>query len=183
MFLLLGVAVFGAASYELYILKPQFSSADAIDAGLLAVSIPGRVSCRVRVLDSCRAALGGLPKYLRLQFRVQRIPMAGDDIAVFDLPTAWRPCIRFVGTPAEACTVLEANACTVPAVCAANATPQVEANTCACRAAAGTCTVAGQPAKFGVTLAPGTFTGAGCVSKFCGPLMFGDPDWPAGCPE
>lgn len=52
---------------------------------------------------------------------------------------------------------------------------------CACRQATGTCTVGGQPAKFGTTLAPGTYTGAGCLLKTCVEL-YGFESYPPECP-
>jgi hypothetical protein len=51
---------------------------------------------------------------------------------------------------------------------------------CACSTGAN-CTVGGQPAKRGVTLNPGTFTGTGCFKKICSVLM-GYDSWPSVCP-
>lgn len=66
-----------------------------------------------------------------------------------------------------------------------------EQHECACRMAAGACSVrlsdgGTGPAPFGVTFGPGyafeQFGGAGCQRKSCG-VYAGESDWPASCPE
>ena len=52
---------------------------------------------------------------------------------------------------------------------------------CACRQATGTCTVGGNPAPFGTTLNPGTWSGAGCRLKSCVEL-YGFESYPPECP-
>lgn len=185
MFLLIGVTLVGATSYQLFLLKPEFDPADAVDAGLLAVSTPARLSCRIRVKEGACRQGNTIPAYQKRQFKARAIATPNQEAIVFDVPDAWRPCITVVGTITEACTVLEAATCTVPAVCNAGAAPQVEPDTCACRPAAGVCTKPdGSALPFGVTLQPGEFIGAGCVPKYCGPEIAGEQgqSWPSNCP-
>lgn len=181
-----GIIVVSGTTYLVATLQPDATVADAVDAGLLAISEPARVRCLARVTDECRQAMSIARRYTTVQARARIIRDAGVaelPVLALDLPMAWRRCLRLVGTPEEACEVLEEGACTDATVCPANAPPQLEQLQCACRGASGTCTVGGQPAVFGVTLAAGSWTGAGCVRKYCGPVVFGDnDDWPATCP-
>lgn len=193
MFLVVGVALTGGTLYGIALLKSEFTPQNAADAGLLTISVPGRVSCRVRVKDSCRALPdGGLrPRYARLGLRARIVRDAGlggglPPIVAIDVPNAWQPCLTVVGSTRDSCDVVENGSCTVPAICNAGADPQPEADTCACRPAAGVCTRAdGGVAPFGVTMRPGTFTGAACVAKFCGPELAGEQglSWPSQCPQ
>jgi hypothetical protein len=187
MFLLLGFVGGGLVGYfQLVTLRNEYEPGDAIDAGLLAVTNPARLSCRVRILDRCRDGGTARPKYARVQLKARKSkPALGEDFVAIDVPNEWRTCMRLLGTAEEACDVLEEGACTVPAVCAANAEPQVETDACACKPLAGVCTrIDGGVAPLGATLAAGTWTGAACVRKFCGPEIAGEQgqSWPAGCP-
>lgn len=187
MFVVIGVATAGGATWLLAALRPQFAPADTVDAGLLGISTAGRLRCNVRILDGCRQDAGVARRYSTAQIKARMIRDAGrgeNPVIAFDLPNRWRECLRLVGTPAEACSIVEEGACTDATVCGANADPQLEQLQCACRPAAGVCTrLDGGVQRFGVTLAAGAWVGAGCVRKFCGPVLFGDdPDWPATCP-
>lgn len=55
---------------------------------------------------------------------------------------------------------------------------------CACSTGSN-CTVGGQPAIRGVTLAAGSFSGNGCEPKSCGPERAGElsATWPEECPQ
>lgn len=187
MFAVIGIASAGGAVWLLAALKPQFTPQDAVNAGLLTISTPGRIRCNVRLLDECRADAGIARRYSTAQIKARVIRDAGVrefPVLAFDLPDKWRECLRIVGTPAESCSIVEEGTCTDPTVCAANADPQLEQLTCACRPAAGVCTrLDGGVPPLGVTLAAGAWVGAGCVRKYCGPVLLGDnADWPATCP-
>ncbi len=188
MFLSLGVLVSGGVTYGLYVLKAEYSVADAVDAGLLQVSVPARLSCRVRILEECRqGANASRPKYARVGLKARILPTDGPDSIVFDVPDAWRPCVRFLGTPDEACDIVENGSCTLPAVCAAGADPQVEVQACACRADAGVCVRPdGGTVPFGATMQPGEWRtdGGGCQRKYCGPEIAGEQgqSMPGTCP-
>lgn len=187
MFTIIGTVAIAGTVFTLALLKPQFDAADAVDAGILVVSTPARLLCRARVVDACAADAGLARPYVNLQLRAQLVRDAGvENLVAIDLPNRWRECLRVVGTEAEACTVLEEGTCSVPAVCAANAPPQVQQDQCACRQPdAGACTVGGQPATLGVTLAAGSWVGPGCRRKYCGPEVAGEQggSWPVECPQ
>jgi hypothetical protein len=195
MFLFLGVATVGGTTYQLALLKAEHSVADAVDAGLLQVSVPARIACTVRVVEACAADAGIANVYQHVQLKARLVRDAGagqEPIIAFNLPDSWRPCIRLAGAPREVCQVLENGTCTPAAVCGANAPPQVQQSTCACRRPdAGLCRVPTLPdggglvlAPLGATLQPG-WVGPGCFRKFCGPEFAGEQglSWPANCPE
>lgn len=204
--MLLFVGVIATASgvtYQLALLKPQFTVADVVDAGILQVTRRARLSCRVRIKEGvCRQLPdGGLrPRYTRVGVAARVFPQdagtaaagfRGDDdrIIAFDLPNAWHACLAFAGTATDSCDVLEDGACTVPAVCSAGAAPQEEEPLCACRrdAGAGVCLlIDGGAPKAGVTIRAGHWRtdGGGCFRKYCGPEIAGDStSWPPECPE
>lgn len=188
MFLALGILVSAGITYQIAVLKPGFAVADAVDAGLVPLTVPARLSCRVRLADFapdggvCR---GALPRYARMGIKARKSKPGAGDFIVFDLPDKWMPCIRVLGTVDEACDLVEDGTCTDPTICAANADPQIEVDACACRPAAGVCTqLDGGPLPFGATIPAGQWTGAACVRKYCGPEIAGEQglSWPAGCP-
>lgn len=184
LFILVGALVVGGGSYELYVLKPQYAVGDAIDAGLLPVTNPARLSCRVRIKESCRAALGGLKPYVRLPLKARiSKPASPVNFIAFDVPNAWQDCIVPVGTPEEACDVVENGACTDATICAPNYVPTPEVDACACSTGSGCFKPDGGVAVAGITLAAGTWTGAGCKRKFCGPEIAGEQgqSWPPEC--
>lgn len=187
LFVAAGLLTAGGTVFTIALLRPDATVADAVDAGLLQVSDPARVSCRVRIVDECRGLDGGspLPQYARFGMRARKSkPAAPIDFVLLDVPDRWKECIRLAGTPTEACDIVESGACTDSTICAANADPRAEQNLCACRKAAGICRLSdGGTAPFGVTLEPG-WNGAGCQRKYCGPELAGEQggSWPANCP-
>lgn len=187
MFLVIGLTAAGGTTFILAVLKQGFQAADAVDAGLLGISVPGRLRCNVRILDGCRQDAGIARRYSTAQVKARIIRDAGRleyPVVAFDLPDKWMRCLRLAGGPQDTCTILEEGACTDATVCAAGAIPQLEQLQCACRPSAGACTrIDGGVAPFGLTLPAGGWVGAACVRKFCGPVLAGDdPDWPATCP-
>lgn len=192
MFALIATLTVGGTVYYAANLKPEFATADAVDAGLLKVSTTLRLSCRMRVTPSCR---GVGPAYGKYGLRAQLVTGTDPDVVLFNLPLddAGTPCYRLIGTPQEACDVIENGSCTAgAAICGANAVPQLETQLCACRQPdAGNCRVPTLPdagglvqAPLGVTIQP-PFIGPGCTPKFCGPVVAGEQgaDWPAECPQ
>ncbi len=196
MFLALGVVVLSGTVYKLAVLKPEFSTVDAVDAGVLTVSNPAQVRCRVRVAYACRgaglAADGGFlrPRYAVVKLKARIVDATNPNTLLLDpdrSPDGAR-CLEPVGTMADACEVIQMGSCTDPAVCAPNAQPVIEANQCACRAAAGICLKGdGGPAPFGATLRASIegFGGAGCRRFYCGPELNGEQgdSWPEDCPQ
>lgn len=185
LFALVGVVMVSGVSYQLYLLKPEFGVADAIDAGIVAASVPARLSCQVRIKEACRNG-GARPAYATIQVKARKSkPGAQLDFVAFDLPAVWQDCLVPVdGTTGGSCSVLEDGACTDVTVCAANAPPTIQTDLCACSGGPTCLRTDGGIAPQGSTLAAGTWTGAGCVTKYCGPEIAGEQgaSWPAGCP-
>lgn len=187
LFTVVAVTLISGTVYTVAILKPGFVVADAIDAGILDVSVPMQIQCRVRIRDVCLRPDGGTyPKYAVVKVKARKATINGENILAMDVPDApdgSGSCLQPNGTLSEACTVLEDGACTDPTVCCANCEPQGVQNACAC-SSGGSCTVGGSAAVLGVTLAAGSWVGAGCVRKYCGPEIAGEQgqSWPAGCP-
>lgn len=191
MFALIATITVGGTVYLVANLKPQFTAADAMDAGILQVSTTLRLSCRLRVNPNCR---GSGPAYGKFGLRAQLVTGTNPDVVLFNLPNddAGVPCYRPIGTAAEACDVVENGSCTAgAAICGANALPQLEQQECACRRTdAGLCRVPTLPDAGGLVVAPVGVTlqqwiGPGCFRKFCGPVQAGEAtaDWPAECPQ
>lgn len=82
----------------------------------------------------------------------------------------------------------DVSACDDEDVCDGGAGLRFDPDPCAARGwpDAGACTVGGQPAPFGVTLAAGTWSGPGCVPRVCVVFSTGgsgvDPGWPNTAP-
>lgn len=190
MFTVVALTVVGGVTFTLAVLKPGLRAADAMDAGILQVTVPMQLQCKVRIRDACRRPDGGAyPKYATVKMKARKWTSDAGDRALLldvpDLPDGGGSCILPVGTFREACTVLENGACTDATVCCANCEPQGVQDACACRAA-NTCRLVadGGVAPLGVTLSAGSWTGAGCVRKYCGPEIAGEQgqSWPAACP-
>lgn len=189
------IATLGGGLYVVAILKPSATIADAVDAGLLKVSTPAHLSCRVRINPACTRADGGpWPAYARVEMRARIVTGTTPDTLLIDPPNSpdGGECFRLVGTPSEACDFVEDAGCTDPAVCNANAPPRPEQEACACRRTdAGLCRVPTLPDAGGLVLAPVGATiqppwiGQGCFRKYCGPVSAGEAtaDWPAECPQ
>lgn len=188
MFAAIGVLVLGGVSYTVAVLKPEFNTADAVDAGVLTVSVPAQVRCRVRVKESCRLDGGRAYRVVRMKARV--VTGTNPDTLLIDpnRDEQGERCLVPVGTSAEACDIIEQGACTDSSVCGANAEPQADPDQCACRAAGQMCRFGdGGVAPFGAALRAGIegFAGPGCVRYFCGPVINGENGvaWPAECPQ
>jgi hypothetical protein len=193
-----GALVVAGVVITLGVLRPGVTLSEAIDAGLLAYSVPARLRCNLQVHPDCRTLPDGgeLRPYVRAQLRARRIPGPDggmeDGFVVTDVPDRADGgfCVRLVGTADEACDLLEASSCTVPAVCG-QAWPVIEQQLCACRRATGNCWTSDLPdggspyqAPMGVTISAGRWQGPGCQRKYCGPILLGDEDdWPAECPQ
>lgn len=180
MLLVIGTLIGGG---RLVMLRPGFTPADAVDAGILQGSVAGKLRCNVRVERECAADAGLARRFHTVTMRARIIPDAGREIGkvvAFDVPARWEGCIHPMGAAHEACQLIEEGSCTGQGCANLN----VEQPACACRRPdAGTCNVRGQPAVVGITLAPGTWTGAGCFRKYCGPELAGENDWPEECPQ
>lgn len=185
---LVGIVLVSGAPFVLYVLKDDATPADAIAAGIGPTTVPARLTCRVRIKESCRDLPdGGLrPRYVNVGVKARKSkPDSGEDFVAFDLPNAWTGCLTPVGTPAEACQVLEDGVCTDATICAANAPPVPEVDACACSSGPTCLQSDGGLAKQGITLAAGTWSGLGCVRKYCGPEIAGEQgqSWPPVCPQ
>lgn len=186
--ILVVTVVVGGTTYMVTVPREGVTWADLQDAGLQSC-VARRVECRARR----RAGCGAGPAYAMVQTKAAICDIPGETGLVV---LRWPSCWQTVGSPTEACRQVEAG-CTDGTLCVADSTETMpvreETFTCACRMAAGTCTwdpdIGGpevaRPAPFGATLAPGTWSGAGCQVKYCGPELAGDQgaSWPAGCPQ
>ncbi len=197
MFAVLGVLTLGGIATTVAVLKPEYGVADAVDAGVLTVSVPAQIRCRVQVRESCRGKVdpmdGGPVTYTRSRYMVAklkgRMVSATNPRTLLldpDRDAQGERCLTPVGTPTEACEVLEEGSCTDPTVCAANADPVQELDQCACRARGQVCRYGdGGIAPMGAPLRAAIegFSGAGCRRYYCGPVINGENDiaWPPEC--
>jgi hypothetical protein len=186
-----GTVILGGVSYLAVTPRADITRADLLDAGLAQLCEPALMECRVR--STCNA---GAVRYGVVRTKVGVCDRgAGNDVLVFRWPRRnGSECVETVGTPSEACRLVEAiGTCTDATLCAeadAGTQPITEQTpACACRMAAGTCTwtppgSTARTAPFGNTMEAGTWSGAGCFRKYCGPVRQGDADdWPSECPR
>lgn len=202
LFATIGTLVVGGTTYTVALLKAGVTIAEAVDAGLLQLSVPARVECTVRIAEACRVDAGIANVYQHVQMRAQIVRDAGagqPPIIGIDIPERWKPCVRLAGDSRNACQILENGTCTPGAVCNAGSAPQVQQSPCACRRPdAGLCRLTlldgglgvlpdggSQLAPLGATLSANRWTGPGCVRKFCGPEIAGEQglSWNPLCPE
>jgi hypothetical protein len=168
------VVVVGLTALPVYV-----RDSDATDAALADAGLP---ACPERLATcSVRALVNGEPVYQTVKLTVREcpdgvvLPVTDADLAAYG--------VELLDMSAS-CTFK--GDCKDSAVCNKGGKAiAAAAHECACRKASGSCTVAGQPAPFGATLAAGTWTGAGCQPKPCGPERNGEQgkSWPANCPE
>lgn len=180
----IGTLSIGGVTY-LAALSGQAERPDFVDAGCRVA----QVECRLKLETDAGAV------YVAGRTGVD---VCGDAI-VFSLPKrADKVAAQLIGTADEACAFVQPiGTCSVASICnlkpdgTRDVLPQTPA--CACRRASGTCSwdpdgagpEASRPAPFGATLAAGTWSGAGCRRKYCGPELAGDQggSWPAECPD
>ena len=194
-----GVVVLGGISTVLLVPEPGVTLSELTDGGVMEDLAPVQLRCRMKLLDECRDLPDGGMRRRYFTGKLQGLygtrsfaDETGEtrERGFLLLPPKYRQCVRIVGSMEEACSFVEPPdaGCTDNAVCSAS-TPQPEQNACACRAAAGACRRVlpdgglGTNWPLGVTLSPGTWGGAGCVRKFCGPEQAGEGDWPEECPQ
>lgn len=174
-----GTLVLGGTSYLLVSPKEGVTRADLVDAGIAQVCEPALIECRVRSLCSG-------PRYRLVRTKAAVCDRQGaDPVLVMRWPKqSGRPCFETVGDPSDACRLITApGTCNDAALCAEAASGEQpvadRVDVCACRRATGVCEVQDgdggwRPAPLGNTLAAGTFRGAGCAPKYCGPEAQGE---------
>jgi hypothetical protein len=164
----------GLASLPVYLRDSATTDAELLDAGL--------ATCPERLATcSVRAVINGEPTYTTVKLTVRECPdglvlpftdadLAAYGVEILDIAAS----CNFKGD------------CKDSAVCNKGGKAfAAAAHECACRKATGTCTAGGLPAPFGATLAAGTWSGAGCQPKPCGPELNGEQGrtWPPECPQ
>ena len=170
-----GAIILGGVTYAVWIPTPAATGDDFIDAGI-ANSVKHRISCEVR--NVCPDFDGG--RYKTVELRAYR---DGTDMLVQIPRVADRDCWQLVGDVSNACSVVEANACSDPTICTGATLVRDVVSGCACSKGP-LCLVSGLPAIQGATLAAGTWAGADCVPKTCREVA-GDQgfSWPDSCPR
>jgi hypothetical protein len=164
-----GVFVGGAgAIYTVYAPKTGVTQAELVDAGVLVDCVRRDRVCQVQLEDGGYAAK-------RLDFAVcNSVLPDGGTLREAVIPRKYADKIGDL----EAWCKPTSGTSTLPAGGESD-----EPFDCAC-AKDSTCrnTSDGGVAPTGVTLSPGTWTGAGCQPKACVEL-YGVSSWPAGCPQ